>query len=341
MNWISIALTSYFLSALAIILDKFILGSKKISSPPVYAFYIGILGLGALIFLPFGLYFPSGIQIFVSIISGALFTFGILSIYYAIQKGEASRVAPLAGAVIPLGTYLISLIFFGEKLASLQFIGALLLISGGLLISFDLPLKVDPRTLKIIKKFNLFLFPLAFTSAKGVGAGKKNFSPGFRYAILSGLILAVAYSLFKVVYNEQSFFSGFIWTRFGSALAILIFFIVPSWRKSILRSLKAFKKPTHSHLHTGLLVILNKITGGIASVLFNYAIALGSVTLVNALVSSQYVFILILAAAFSVWHPKVFEEKLYFWDWAQKVAAIIIIGIGVYLIAKPASIALF
>lgn len=313
MSWLLIALTSYFLSALAIILDKFILGAKKVGSPPVYAFYIGLLGLGALIFLPFGFSVPSVLQIIISVISGSLFTYGILSFYYAIKVGEAGRVAPLAGAAIPLGTYFLSVLFFGEKISAISLIGATLLILGGLLISFDLPLKLD----------------------------KKKFFPGFKFAFLAGLILAVAYSLFKIVYNEQNFFNGFIWTRFGSAGAIISFFFVPAWRRNILGSLRNFKNPGHSHIHAGALVVLNKIIGGTASILFNYAIALGSVTLVNALVSSQYIFILILAAIFSIWHPKVFEEKLFFWDWAQKAGAIVIIGIGVYLVAKPASLGLF
>lgn len=61
---------------------------------------------------------------------------------------------------------------------------------------------------------------------------------------------------------------------------------------------------------------------------------MGSVTLVNSMVSLQYVFVLILVAIAAKKHPKVFEEKLLFWDWAQKVAAILIIAIGMFLISK-------
>lgn len=305
MSWIFIALVSYFLSSVVIILDKFILGAKKVSSPPVYAFYIGLLGLGALVFVPFGFSVPSEVQIAASLVSGALFMLGILSLYFAISKAQASRVAPLAGAAIPFITFIISILFFGEKLNYTQASGSLLLIFGGLLISFDLPLKLG---------------------------GKKFFS-GFWHTILAGTILAVSYSLLKVVYNGQEFLNGFIWTRIGSTLVVFSFFVVPNWRRDIIRSFKRFAKPTHSHMHAGFLVVLNKIFGGTASILFNYAISLGSVTLVNALISTQYVFILILASVFSIWHPKVFKERLYFWDWAQKVAAIAIIAVGICLIS--------
>ena len=313
MDWLIIALAAYFLGALAIILDKFLLGSGRFSSPPVYSFYISLLGLGALIFLPFGFYIPSDQQIAVSLLSGILFTFGILSLYYAISKAEASRVAPVVGAVIPVISYFFSIILFGEELVTVQISGFLLLIFGGLLISFDLPLRIN----------------------------KRKFFAGFEHAILAGILLAGAYVLFKCVYQEQNFFNGFIWTRFGSALGIVGLFAVPRWRKDIFKSFKEIKKPTDTHYRTGFLLILNKIIGGTSSILLNYGFKIGSVTLINALVSSQYVFVLILATAASFWHPKVFREKLYFWDWAQKAAAIAIIAAGIYLISINLSSRIF
>lgn len=305
MSWLFIALISYFLSSLVIILDKFILGAKKIGSPPVYSFYIAVLGLGALAFVPFGFSVPPAGQIAASLISGALFTFGILALYFAIRIGQASRVATFIGAVIPFVTFIISIIFFGEEFNKTEIIGAILLISGGLLVTFDLPIRTD----------------------------KEKFFEKFKYALMAGLLLAVAFSIFKIVYAGQSFIGGFIWTRIGSALAVAGFFLVPSWRRDIARSLKSLNKPTHSHYHIGALIVLNKILGGTASLLFNFAISLGSVTLINAMVASQYVFILIFAVIFSYWYPKVFEEKLYFWDWAQKMGAIILIALGIWLIS--------
>lgn len=308
MSWLTIALISYFLSALVIILDKFILTGKKVASPPVYSFYIAVLSLGALMFAPLAFSVPPVAQIFLSLVSGALFTFGILALYFAIRLGQASRVATFVGALIPLFTFFISIIFFGEKLEAGEILGATLLICGGLLVTFDLPLKT----------------------------GKGRFLDKFKYALLAGLLLAAAYSIFKVVYSEQQFLNGFIWTRFGSALAVASFFLVPSWRRDIIESLKAFRRPTRAGYHAGSLVILNKIMGGTASILFNYAISLGSVTIVNTLIASQYVFILVLSVIFSRWRPEIFDEKLYFWDWAQKVIAIIIIAVGIWLVSSTA-----
>jgi len=299
-------LSSYFLGALAVILDKFLLGSKRISSAPVYSFYIGVSGLFVLLFIPFGFYFPSSFQIFLSLISGGMFSVGILFLYFAIQKGEASRVTPIVGAIIPIITCFLSYLTSNESFVSVQMIGIVVLIFGGLLISFDLPLKID----------------------------KRKFVLGFWDSFWAGIFLALAYFLFKFVYNEQSFLNGFIWTRIGSFMGVMIYLIIPDWRKNILGSFHSFSKPQKKEYQTGSLFVANKIIGGISSMLLNFAISLGSVTIVNSLVSSQYVFVLVLAFFAHKKFPNAFEEKLKFWDWAQKAGAIVLIGVGIILIFK-------
>ncbi|MFH0969249.1 MAG: hypothetical protein V1804_01955 [Patescibacteria group bacterium] len=305
MIFLTVALSSYFLGALSVILDKFLLGSKRISSPPVYSFYIGLFGLVTLIFIPFfNFYIPSFFQIAISILGGAMFSIGILFLYFAIQTGEASRVPPLIGAIIPVATYFLSFFASSEKFIPIQIIGISLLVFGGLLISFDLPLKIN----------------------------KRKFASGFWYSLWAGIFLALAYFIFKIVYNEQNFLNGFIWTRIGAFLAVVCYFLIPVWRNNILKSFGSFKKPREKEYQTGLLFIGNKTIGGISSILMNFAISLGSVAVVNSLVSSQYVFVLALAYFAHRKYPLVFEEKLKFWDWAQKVGAIILIGMGIIMI---------
>jgi len=298
------ALSSYFLGALAVILDKFLLGSKRISSAPVYSFYIGISGLAVLVLIPFGFHIPSFFQIFLSLISGGMFSAGILFLYFAIQKGEASRVTPIVGAIIPLVTYFLSFVTSNEHFILVQITGIILLVFGGLLISFDLPLKINQR----------------------------KFALGFWDCVWAGILLALAYFLFKFVYNEQTFLNGFVWTRIGAFLGVAAYLFVPNWRKDIFNSFKGFKKPKKEGYQTGALFVTNKIIGGTGSVLLNFAISLGSVTIVNSLISSQYVFVLVLAFFAHKKYPFIFGEKLYFWDWAQKVGAIVLIGVGVVLI---------
>ena len=306
--FIIIAVGAYFLGALAIILDKFLLGSKRISTPPVYAFYLGLFGLFAsfaLLFVHFS--FPSSFQITVSFLSGILFTYGILALYFAIKKSEASRVVPVVGAVIPIVTFVASWFLLGEGLMREQLFGVLLLVSGGLLISFDLPLRKEGR----------------------------KFFAGFRAAILAGILLAVATTLFKSVYEAQEFFSGFALTRIGAFFGALSFLLYPKWRREIFQSFKNVSSQSQrkKNFSTAVIFVGNKILGGFSSLGTNWAIALGSVTLVNALVPVQYVFVLFLAMLSAHFWPKIYAEKFSFNDWIQKVVAIALIALGIVLIS--------
>jgi drug/metabolite transporter (DMT)-like permease len=305
MVWIIATIGAYLFGAGANILDKFLLGSKRISSAVVYGFYVGLFGLSAFMFAPFGLSFPKFEILLLCFAGGIIFLFGITLLYFAIERAEASRVVPVFGAVLPVATFLISFFFKAEKLTLEQAIGMILLVFGGLLISFDLPLKL----------------------------GKKKFFSGFFYAVGAGFITAVAYILFKIISNSgETFVTWYVWTRVGSTIGALLLLFVPAWRKVIFASFSAGKKNRKQAYGTGLIFVGNKIMGGISTMLFNYAITLGSVTITNALVSIQYVFVLMFAWILSKRFKQIFDEKLLFWDWIQKIVAIIIIGGGAFLV---------
>lgn len=306
MSWIAIAIVAYLLIALEVILDKFLLSSKRVSHPAIYAFYSGTLSLAALlIFFPFGFHSINIGKIWPYLMSGMIFTYGILSLFFALKESEASQVTPVVGAVVPIVTYALSIFFLNERLTHAQIIGVIILIFGGLLISFDLPLKLN----------------------------KRKFFSGFRHAILAGILLAVAFTAFKYFFERDNFINVFIWTRLGLFVGALSLLLVPIWRPIIFNSFKKFRKPEHENTRTGFLFVMNKALGGTGSILTNYAIALGSVTIVNALVSVEYIFIFALGLLFSLWFPKIFQEKAEAWDVFQKVSSVIIITIGIVLIS--------
>lgn len=306
MFWLTIVIGGYFFGAVANVLDKFLLGSKRISSASVYAFYVGLFGLGAFFLAPFGLTIPNNSIIMLCLIGGALFFIGILLLYFAFEKAEASRVAPIVGAIVPLVTFLFSIILGLEQFSVGQIWGVISLIFGGLLISFDLPVKI----------------------------GKSKFFSGFYYACAAGFILAIAYLVFKNISNQEGFITWYVWTRVGSFLGSLVLLFIPLWRKNILNSFHSAKKNQKKAITTSGIFVGNKIMGGMSTLMLTYAIGLGSVTLTNSLVSVQYVFVLVIVAILSKTRARIFQEKLLFWDWAQKVASISVIAIGMILIYK-------
>ncbi|EKE25014.1 MAG: hypothetical protein ACD_5C00327G0001 [uncultured bacterium] len=312
MTWILITIAAYFLGAVTVILDKYLLSSEKISSPPVYAFYVGMLGLGVLMFWPLGFFYsafvlkiPSNYQLWLSLQSGVFFLAAITTLYFAIKKSEASKVTPVVFSVVPIVTFLAAFSWGIESYASQKIIGIVLLIFGGLFISFDLPLK-----------FN-----------------KKKFFGGFYFSLLAGTLLGYSTFLLKLVYDEQNFFNGYVWTRVGAFIGTLGLLFIPHWRRKIIFSLSHGKKKKKENLSVGALFVFNKIMGGSSSALINIAIGIGSVTLVSSLISVQYVFVLLIAIIAGKHLPHIFEERLYFWDWAQKVAAIVVIAGGMFLIS--------
>jgi drug/metabolite transporter (DMT)-like permease len=312
MSYIAIAVIAYFLVALEVILDKFLLTSKRVSHPAIYAFYSGLLTSFVFFMVPFSFHQMSLYYALLSLLTGMIFTYGILSLFFAINKSEASRVMPVVGAVIPIMTFVLSVAFLAERLRNVQLVGVLALILGGLLISFDFPLK-----------------------------NKKKFFLGFELSIVAGILLGIEVTLFKYLSDYYTFANVFIWTRWGVTLGALSLLIIPSWRKVIMNSFGSFRHSKKEHHQTGGLFILNKILGGAGSILTKKAITLGSATIVSALVSTEYVFILLIGLIMSFQLPKIFQEKETFLDITQKVVSILIISLGVFLISKNADFNLF
>ena len=307
MNWLTIATIAYFLIALQTMLDKFLLSSRRVNHPAVYAFYSGAMSFLTLVLFPFGFHAIGGILFVQYILTGALFTYGMLLLFFAIQKSEASRVIPVVGAVIPTATYFFSIILLGDNLSGAKLWGALVLILGGLLISWTRPQK------------------------SGEAHG---FFDGFYKTILAGIILAAGYTLLKLFYASDNFLNVFIWTRIGLCAGALSFLAFAPWRKAIWVSLFNFKKPSHEQQSSGTLFVFNKIMGGIGSVLLNRAMSLGNITVVNALVALEYMFIFIFGIGMTYYLPQVFQEKM---DWKhslQKISAILIISVGIFLVSK-------
>lgn len=305
MNYIVIAISAYFLLALSYVLDKFLL-SDRIPRPSVYAFYVALLSFVTIILAPLGLHWQGGSLLMISLFSGASYIYAILFLYRAVKINEISRVAPLVGSVMTIATLLVSIIFLGSDFTALDLGGILLLLIGGFLISFDLPIK----SLKI---FN-----------------------GFYNSIAGGIFFALSYLCLNYVYDNDGFISGFIWTRMGLFLGGLSLLLISAFRKEIVASFSGIHENRKKNLTTSVIFIGNKIIGGSHSFILNYAFYLGgmvAVAIINALSSVQFVFILALATLASIKFPKLFGEKLFFWDWAQKIGAILLIGVGIIFIS--------
>jgi uncharacterized membrane protein len=301
MHWISLALAGYFFNAVTALFDKYLLAGR-IKEPVVYAFFVSVLSLFAVVLIPFG-YKPIPWQTeTVFVISGILFLYGLVAFYNAVKRSEISRVAPLVGITISVIAGVASLAFGPAANLSFSpghFLSLFMLLAGAFLIAFDLPLKKNDALMKS--------------------------------TLLAGALMALSLLFLKTGYRNADFVNGLIWSRIGFIIGGFSLFIIPEYRRAILDNTRHLSSSNKRDVMTGFLFLLNKIFGAIATFLLTYAAFLGPVTFIQALNGIQYAFVLILAIPLALRFPKIFGERLYFWDWFQKAAAIVLIGLGTWL----------
>lgn len=323
MSWFLVALIAYFLNAVAMTVDKTLLKKSGIENPIVYTFNIAALGSVLLFFvIPFVFFWPSPFVIFVSLIAGAVWVWGLVLMFKALAKDEATRVISAIGGLTPIFVIILAVYILEEKFSFNQTSGCVLLIIGAFLMSLDFQAHGAFSWLK-----------------KKLGFGGNLDLPHIRRALFLALPSAALFGasdvLTKVVFSNTSFWNGFIWVRFGSFLAVLMLLFSAKNRRDIWQSFKKSrqgKKQNAAQKKIGLRFLFGQAAGGISALLKGYAIFLGSVALVNALAGLQYAIVFILVVILSKTAPKLLKEKLTREIVIQKVIAIIIIAVGLYLI---------
>src|SRR3989338_11518184 len=198
MSWLSIALFAYFLNAIAMVIDKTLL-KKEIKNPFVYTFYIAGLGAALIILaIPIALIFklslvwPGASQFWISMLAGAAFSIGLFLMFIALKREDASRLLPVIGGLTPIFVLILAYFFINESLVSRQILAFILIIIGTFLISLE------------FKKHNI------------------QFRKILWLALPAALFFGLSYVLTKDVYNHQPFISGFIWTRLGALIVVLL-----------------------------------------------------------------------------------------------------------------------
>ena len=312
--WLVIALLGNALLATVGVIDKLIL-TKAVSKPIIFVFYSTIFVLPVFLLIPFGVIalpmWSADYAIF--IVSGLCFAFGLWAMYVAIAKGEVSRIGPLIGAATPLFILCLGNIFLQERLGKFALIASVFLIVGSLVISFEKKETQSP------------------------------WHAGLEWAVLSGFLFAISHVSAKYAYTTYGFASGFLLTKLPIGMFGLSLLASPSVRALFI------KKPaaaTHSsgidpitiQKHKSLIryqVLLvggNTVLGAAGAVLLQYAMALGSVSLVNALAGVQFALLIVLVAVISRFWPTILKETFTKQEIIQKIIAVCFIGVGLILL---------
>lgn len=303
MNWIILAIGAYFLLSVESIANKFLI-SGKVGSWRLYLFYIGLLSFTSLMFAPFGLYWAGWKVLGISLVTGIIF-FGYLAFLFSSLKGStATRVFVLIGAVATITTFVFSKLFLEDNLTASKLFGVVLLLLGGFFISFKIK--------------------------------EKQFFADYKKVLIAGILSGISLGMLKYtfdIFNKlggsdfEVFVNGYIYTRMGSVLMVILLMCIPSYRNHILATFK--KKEGKEHASNFLLVVGVKTLSGIATFMMNFALSIGDPTIVSALGSVQYLGVFLLSLGLSQKFGSILKEDLDRRDLVFKSAGVILVVLGI------------
>lgn len=297
MPWLFFAIAAPALYGISNFIDKFLV-EKRISDPLVLNVLGGgssfIFGLIILIVRGFPLLGP--FQMVLIIISGALVEFALLPYYKALALDDTSRVVPLFQA-IPIIVLVLSYVFLGESLSSLQFIGFFAILIGGFILSLE--------------KLNLRVFELR---------------KSFWYMILADFIFAVAFIILKFVITPVNFWTSIAYELIAGEAVVIIILSFRNYRSRVFEQLRKL------NISSWLVASSSELVYLLGRISWFYAFALASASLVSVMLGFQPFFVLLLGLILSLWFPKIIEEDITKPTILVKLASIVLIFAGVWFV---------
>ncbi|MFH0930254.1 MAG: hypothetical protein V1814_03320 [Candidatus Moraniibacteriota bacterium] len=296
--WMLFAVGGYTLLAGEAVLSKFLV-TARLKNWQLYTFYIGIFSSVVIVFTPFGFEWRGPEAFFAAIFSGFLFYLALAFLFQALLVSSAVRVYVLFGAAMTLSTFFLARVFLDDKITPAALLGISFLIVGGTLISF--------------KHY------------------EKSFFSNWQKTVLAGILAALSFVVLKYSYNHQNFVSGYVISRMGITVAAVLSLLLPSFREKVFASFKKGKRKEHLKNFFGS--VAAKTVAGTGTVLIHYAIFLGSVVVVNAMVSIQYLLTFLLSVILSFYWKKIFIEKFTLINVVLKCVGVILVVLGTVLVS--------
>lgn len=311
MTWILVAVLGHLSNGVAFLIDKILL-KNAFKRSATYAGLVGLLS-GLVIFLiPWITVWPTGTDLLLGILSGITFMAALWAFFTALSEGEATRVVPIISASIPVITLIGTLSFLGERLSTSEMIGFGLLVLATVML------------------------------ASGKSQNKLTKSALF-FSLLSALLFAVSSVSGKAVYDSVGFLGGFVTTRIAAAImAIILAWLVDPLSGeeivSIFRPNKSKKDKKSQGVISGKaaakLAIFGQVMGGIGFIGVQYAVSLGSASIVNALQVIQFALLVVIAFVLKSKAQTLLGESIKPSVVFIKSLALIVMTVGLYLIVK-------
>jgi uncharacterized membrane protein len=304
MSWINIAVLAAATSAVVNIFDKRVIhgfASTPLTLPLLVGILQPLLGTGILLFVdnPDGFSFwpyASGFA------SGILFGLSGLIMIWTMFRNEVSRIVPIV-QTFPVFTVLIAFVFLGEQLTVLQLLAILLAVLGGIVISMKYESGIREASL-----INKSLAPL----------------------ILSSFLLSVAYVAQKLAVTSLPLLTAHGLRSLGLAPVFWVFAIRRESVEDVIRLIKG------RTMALPLVIINELIIANCSLFLTVWAISLGPVSLVSAIISARSLFLLLYTTVLGLISREFLGEEISWISVLLKLVATIMIvsGIGILVISE-------
>lgn len=296
MFWINFALAGAFTGSIVNVVEKYLV-VKKVQDSLVLTIYKGLVfGLiGIILLFSFGFGQITLTNIVLSFVSGSLLILYVIPYFKALSFDDVSRLIPLYN-LIPILVLIFSYLFLREQLTMQQFIGFILILSGGIILSMQ----------KIKKGF--------FTLRKSAF-----------YMFLSCILYTPVVILFKYALGSSDFWSVLSYQMLGAGATSILLIILGLNRR--------FQEQTRTlKLSTILLIGASNSMLFTTNLLISYALSLAPVALVSVVGSTQSGFLILEGLILSLWFPNIVKEDTRFSTIFIKILSIVIMIAGTYYI---------
>ncbi|MCM2339362.1 MAG: DMT family transporter [Burkholderiales bacterium] len=302
MIWFFIAIIGPFLYALTNHIDKLLLEKYfKVDGIGTLVLFSSLLSALALPFLfladmtVFSISFTNMLALAIVGILNAL----VLLCYLVALKNDEASVTVIFYQLVPVIGGILGYFFLGEVLNNMQILSMATIILGTTIISFEIDVE---NKFKIRKK--VILPMLAAASFWAIGS-----------------------VIFKAVALEEDVWKSLFYEHLMLVvIGIFIFIFMRSHRVKFLAAIKNNSKAILS------LNVLNESLFMLGNIIVAYAYMLAPLGLVLLTESFQPIFVLVIGVFLTIFFPRITKEKIQAKHIIQKVIAILITGVGTYLL---------
>jgi len=294
MNWIFLSLLAPLFWASSNFVDKYILG-KYTKGIFDFVFFSTITSwlFFAVIFLFIGT--PElSVYSLIPIATGVILIYSYGFYGKALEQGDTSSLVILF-KLIPVVTVILAFAFLGQTLSSNELIGFVIVLAGATIISFE--------------------------KTKGI------FIKGFGMILIAILMWSVMTLFIDYGLTKMSFWDYFMLDNFGSALAGLTMFIIPSIRRQVIEGIKT------AQLGKYIWFSWNNVLDFFGQMSIKKALAIApSAGLVTVVMQVQSFYAIIIGVLLTLLIPNIIKEDISTNTLVKKIVGAVIMFLGVYIL---------